>query len=104
MSYITSITKEILQVTYEDISKDEIFNRVNEIIAKEILNIQLDRQYAIEAEKYLDYKKKSDFLISMGYTTAYNDDNWVPVKGNTVHGTKTDELYNEVKRLVKPNI
>jgi hypothetical protein len=104
MSYITSITKEILQVTYEDISEDEIFNRVSEIIAREIIGSQMDRQYTIDAEKYLDYKKKSDFLISMGYTTSYNDDNWVPVKGNTMHGTKTDELYDEVKRLVKPNI
>lgn len=53
MSYITSITKEILQVTYEDISEDEIFNRVSEIIAREIIGSQMDRQYTIDAEEYL---------------------------------------------------
>lgn len=54
MSYITSITKEILQVTYEDISEDEIFNRVSEIIAREIIGSQMDRQYAIDAQEYLN--------------------------------------------------
>ncbi len=53
MNYITSITKEILQVTYEDIDDDEIFNRVCEIIAKDIIGSQMDRQYAIDAEEYL---------------------------------------------------
>lgn len=53
MSYITSITKEILQVTYEDIEEDEVFDRVSEIIAREIIGSQMDRQYAIDAEKYL---------------------------------------------------
>ena len=53
MSYITSITKEILQVTYEDISEDEIFDRVSEIIAREIIGSQMDRQYSIDAQEYL---------------------------------------------------
>lgn len=62
MSYITSITKEILQVTYEDISEDEVFNRVSEIIAREIIGSQMDRQYAIDAQEYLskeDWEKLS---------------------------------------------
>jgi len=58
MSYITSITKEILQVTYEDISEDEIFNRVSEIIAKEIIGSRMDRQYSIDAQEYLSGEDK----------------------------------------------
>jgi hypothetical protein len=58
MSYITSITKEILQVTCEDINEDEIFNRVSEIIAREIIGSQMDRQYAIDAQEYLDNVNK----------------------------------------------
>jgi hypothetical protein len=53
MSYITSITKEILQVTYEDISEDEIFDRVSEIIARDIIGSQMDRKYTIDAQEYL---------------------------------------------------
>ena len=62
MSYITSITKEILQVTYEDISEDEIFNRVSEIIAREIIGSQMDRQYAIDAQEYLNKEKFSPYV------------------------------------------
>jgi len=54
MSYITSITKEILQVTWEDIEEDEVFDRVSEIIAREIIGSQMDRKYAIDAQEYLN--------------------------------------------------
>lgn len=53
MSYITGIAKEILQVTYEDISEDEIFINICEIIAREIIGSQMDRQYTIDAEEFL---------------------------------------------------
>ncbi len=53
MNYITSITKEILQVTWEDINEDEVFDRVGEIIAREIISSLMDRKYVIDAEEYL---------------------------------------------------
>lgn len=59
MNYIRSITKEILQVTWEDISEDEVFNRVCEIIAREVIGSQMDRQYTIDAQDYLNNIKDS---------------------------------------------